>query len=44
MELEMDKITLEKKIEAAKKDLDVWEGLSKTRGLMKDDDLQFESC
>jgi hypothetical protein len=43
MEVEMDKKILEKKIEAAKKDLDVWEGLSKTRGLMKDDDLQFES-
>lgn len=43
MEVEMDKKTLEKKIEAARKDLDVWEGLSKTRGLMKDDDPQFES-
>jgi len=38
----MDKKTLEKKIEAAKKDRDVWEGFSKTRGQMKDDDPQFE--
>jgi hypothetical protein len=38
----MDEKILERKIEAAKKDRDVWKRFSKIRGQMKDDNPQFE--
>jgi hypothetical protein len=41
--LELNKETAEKKIEAAKKDLDVWENLSETRGLTKEGKPSYES-